>query len=149
MNDDDLMAALAEAVSEADTTERRRQAARAAFTWRTVDEELAELLHDSALEVGAAVRGAGTLRTLAFTLGGVTLELELDGEELLGQVLAIAEAVGGDGPAMVTVSRPDHDEITVEADASGFFRIPDFTGGPTRFVVTKGEWRLTTPWITL
>ena len=38
-------------------TDRQREAARAAFTWRTVDAELAELLHDSALE-SAAVRGA-------------------------------------------------------------------------------------------
>ena len=59
-SDDDLMAELAEAVAEEDAvTDRRREAARAAFTWRSVDAELMELLHDSALEAGAAVRGAG------------------------------------------------------------------------------------------
>ena len=51
------MAELAAAVEEeAAVSDRRRAAARAAFTWRTVDAELAELLHDSALDAGAAVR---------------------------------------------------------------------------------------------
>ena len=49
--DDELLAELRAAIAEADlVTDRQREAARAAFTWRTVDAELAELLHDSALE---------------------------------------------------------------------------------------------------
>ena len=70
-DDDELMAVLAEAVAEADAvTDRRREAAQAAFTWRHVDAELMELLHDSALEAGAAVRGAGDPgRLLSFGRG--------------------------------------------------------------------------------
>ena len=57
LNDNELMAELAAAVAEEEAvSERRRTAARAAFTWRTVDAELAEMLHDSALDAGAAVR---------------------------------------------------------------------------------------------
>ena len=45
LDDDQLMAALEAAVAEgAAVSDRRREAARAAFTWRTVDAELAELL---------------------------------------------------------------------------------------------------------
>ena len=89
-DDDELMAALAEAVAEGDAvTDRRRADAQAAFTWRTVDAELMELLHDSALEAGAAVRSAGetTERVLSFGAGELTLELELDGDVVIGQVL--------------------------------------------------------------
>ena len=83
MSDDELMAALGEAVAEADAvSDRRREAARAAFTWRTVDAELAELLHDSALDAGAAVRRrrATSRGTLSFGSGGLALEVEVDGD---------------------------------------------------------------------
>ncbi|MCD0359134.1 hypothetical protein LQI09_18365, partial [Acinetobacter baumannii] len=58
LTDYELMTALSEAVTETapEVVDRRRAAAQAAFTWRTIDTELAELLHDSALEAGAAVR---------------------------------------------------------------------------------------------
>ena len=85
MTDDELLAELREAVAEADlVTDRQREAARAAFTWRTVDAELAELLHDSALEA-AAVRGADdAARTLSFASGPLTLEVEIDGDTVHG-----------------------------------------------------------------
>ena len=61
LDDDALMALLGDAVAESDAvSDRRRAAARAAFTWRSVDEELAELLHDSALDAGAAVRSSAS-----------------------------------------------------------------------------------------
>ena len=102
ITDDELMALLAGAVGEPDAAdERRRTAARAAFTWRSVDEELAELLHDSALDAGAAVRsGSDAPRSLAFGRSGLTLEVEVDGERLLGQVVgegAAAEATEPNG----------------------------------------------------
>jgi hypothetical protein len=91
MDDDRLLAELREAVAEADqVTDRQREAARAAFTWRTVDAELAELLHDSALE-STAVRGADdAARTLSFVSGPITLEVEIDGDTVMGQVVGAA-----------------------------------------------------------
>lgn len=84
-SDDELLAELGEAVAEEQSvSERRRTAARAAFTWRTVDEELAEILHDSALDAGAAVRSVGTVRTLAFGTDGMTLELEAHPGSVVG-----------------------------------------------------------------
>lgn len=151
-HDDELMAELAAAVAEeAAVSDRRRAAARAAFTWRTIDAELAELLHDSALDAGAAVRsGSGAAegpRMLSFRRAAVTLEVEVDGTTVLGEV--IDEHDGDAAPATVTLQRPDADDRVAEADASGFFRFEDVGSGSVRFVVARAGWSLTTPWATI
>lgn len=148
LGDDQLLELLGRALAEdAAVPERRRAAARAAFGWRSVDAELAALLHDSALEAGAAVRssGAGTgPRTLSFEDDGTTLELEHDaaGGELLGEVVGVPGAV-------VRVERADTEPVAVRADASGFFRIEGVGTGPVRVVVERDGRALTTPWVTL
>lgn len=142
-DDDALMAALQEAMAETDAvTDRRRETARAAFAWRSVDAELMELLHDSALEAGAAVRGSDTARLLSFGRGALSVELEVDGDEVSGQVLP-AQA------ATVTLQRSGAEDRTVAADGAGFFRFEGVTPGPARFVVTASERTLTTTWVTL
>ncbi|KAA1420259.1 carboxypeptidase regulatory-like domain-containing protein [Nocardioides humilatus] len=151
LGDDELMAELAEAVAETvddpEVTERRRLAASAAFTWRTVDEELAELLHDSALDAGAAVRSSGdSPRSLSFIRGAVTIEIEVTGSSLLGEVI---DDDASDEPAAVSLQRPGAEDRVTETDASGFFRFDDVAPGPVRFVVVRGGWSLTTPWATL
>lgn len=148
-NDDELMAELAAAVAEeAAVSDSRRATARAAFTWRTVDAELAELLHDSALDVGAAVRSGGDgPRTLSFRRAAVTVEVEIDGDAVLGEV--IDDHTDDSAPAAVTLQRPDAEDRTVEADASGFFRFDAVGPGPVRFVVARAGWALTTPWATI
>lgn len=145
MSDDELVALLGEAVAEGDAvSDRRRAAARGALTWRSVDAELAELLHDSALDAGAAVRSsADGPRTLSFGSGGLTLELEVEGEDVLGEV------VGADAGASVVLQRPEADDVTVPVDGAGFFRLAAVGQGSVRLVVTAGERTLTTPWFTL
>ncbi len=151
-SDDELLAELGDAVAEQQSvSERRRTAARAAFTWRTVDEELAELVHDSALDAGATVRSVGTVRTLAFGTDGMTLELEVDLGSVLGQVIpegAAAAPLGG-GTAKVVLHRPSGIDQPTHADERGFFRIPDVEPGPARFTVEMAGARLVTPWVTL
>lgn len=150
-DDDELMAELAAAVAEeAEVSDRRRAAARAAFTWRTIDAELAELLHDSALDAGAAVRsgsGAEGPRMLSFRRAAVTVEVEVDGTTVLGEV--IDEHDGDAAPATITLQRPGADDRVAEADASGFFRFEDVGPGSVRFVVARAGWSLTTPWATV
>jgi hypothetical protein len=148
MDDERLIAELGAAVAEESAvSDRRRAAARAAFTWRSVDAELAELLHDSALDPGAAVRSGGDApRTLTFARGAVTLEIEVDGDTLLGEVL---DGDPGPGPASVTLQRPDTAGRSTEADGSGFFRFDEVGPGPVRFVLSRGSWSITTPWATL
>ncbi|WP_211357291.1 hypothetical protein [Nocardioides rubriscoriae] len=158
LDDDELMAALAQAVAEAGAVpDRRREAARAAFSWRTVDAELAELLHDSALDAGAAVRsgsapGVDEPRTLSFGSGALALEVEVDGEVVMGQVVGPTPAPGA---ATVALQRAEGaeggegDEVVVEVDAAGFFRVEGVVSGPVRFVVRADGWALTSPWVVL
>lgn len=151
ITDDELAAELAAAVAEEGAvSERRREAAKAAFTWLTVDEELAGLLHDSALE-SAAVRSVGTVRTLAFGTDGMTLELEVDLGSVLGQVIpeGAAAAPFGGNPAKVTLHRPSGEEQAATADERGFFRLEDVAPGPVRFAVEVAGAKLVTPWVTL
>ncbi|UUW90696.1 hypothetical protein ABFU82_18595 [Nocardioides sp. WV_118_6] len=149
LSDDQLLALLGRALADgAAVPQRRRDAARAAFTWRAVDAELAALLHDSALDAGAAVRssdaGAAGPRTLSFEQAGLTLELEHDlaGGELLGEVV-------GEPGAVVRLERTDAAPVAVRADVSGFFRVEGVTLGPLRVVVERDDRVLTTPWVTL
>lgn len=142
LTEDQLLAELREAVAEADqVTDRQREAARAAFTWRTVDAELAELLHDSALD-SAAVRGDDLARTLTFASGPVTLEVEVDDDTVMGQVV---------GPAAdsVLMQRSIADDQSLPVDPSGFFRVDGVAPGPVRFVVRAGDWTLTSPWVAI
>lgn len=144
MSDDELMVALEQAVAETDAvSDRRRAAAQAAFTWRTVDAELAELLHDSALDAGAAVRsGADEPRSLSFASGDLALEVEVDGTTLMGQVVPATAAT-------VAVQKAAGEEVSVDVDAAGFFRLEGVEPGPTRFVARAADWTLTSPWVVL
>ena len=68
-------------------------AARAAFEWRTLDAELAELTYDSWVDARelAGVRSSGGPRQLTFEAPGVTVEVEVEVEggapRLVGQVV--------------------------------------------------------------
>jgi hypothetical protein len=117
-----------------------RDAARAAFAWRTVDQELLALTHDSHRDAEVAVRGDADLRTLEFAGGGLTLEVELTGGRVLGQ---LASPVAGE----VTVEWADGHTLTAAADGSGFFSLEAEGRGPVRFAVRSGDARLVTEWV--
>ena len=138
MDDEDLMKELAVAIGqERDVPDHRRQAAYGAFAWRTVDHDLLTLMHDSALEATAAVRGSEDARTLSFEGGGMTLEIEVDGPVLSGQLLLAG------GAAEVTLEQADGESRTAHTDASGFFSLPDVTGTVRFAVETDGAVRHT------
>ena len=150
-NDDDaLIEELRAAVaSSGAVSERSRDAARAAFTWRNVDRELAELLslaHDSSLAEDVLVRGpAGTgTRALAFEGAGFGLEVELTGSALVGQVLpgrtcrvAVRSAAGGLAA------------VDVDVEEDGFFTMTDVPQGTVRFEVVLGDTGYATEWVLL
>jgi hypothetical protein len=140
-DDEGLMNELGRALAQQAVPDHRREAARAAFTWRTIDEELLALTHDSLEMADAAVRGALDVRTLGFESDGLSLELEVDGERVIGQVLDT-------DVDEVVVESTDYGSKTCPVDASGVFSgvVPR---GPVRFAVRVEGVLRHTPWIVL
>jgi hypothetical protein len=141
-DDEALMQELARAMAqEAAVPDHRREAARAAFTWRTIDEELLALTHDSLELADAAVRGALDVRTLGFESDGLSLEVEVDGDRVVGQVL------DADVDEVVVESIDDGSQST-PVDSSGIFSVVVPTG-PVRFGVRIDGVLRRTPWVVL
>jgi len=141
-DDDALMQDLGQAVRAREAIpDRARQAARMAFAWRTVDEELMALTHDSAQESATLVRGAPAgPRVVAFQLGELGLEVELESAGAMGQVLPGTACV-------VTVESPDASPVHLDVDESGFFSVAQMPAGALRIRVELPDGtRATTPW---
>lgn len=82
--EDELLAALADLIERADPPpESVRRSGLAAFSWRTVDVELAELSGES---MTAGVRSASDERLLTFTGGGLQIEVSVSDGTLRGQI---------------------------------------------------------------
>lgn len=88
-DDDQLLAALRRALREEDVPQKVVQQAKDAYCWLGVDEELASLAYDSkdsAQLVGVRTEAA-PLRTLIFATERLTIELQVNGDELHGQLI--------------------------------------------------------------
>jgi hypothetical protein len=124
--------------------------ARAAFTWRTVDAELAELMRDSAeaeQEAGSLVRGGDGPRQLSFESPRLGIELEVTAtgpreRRLEGQLLPPATAT-------VTVERPGEDGLSVQADELGRFVLDGLKAGVVRLHVALRGAQIAIPWTTI
>jgi hypothetical protein len=142
-SDSDLERVLGDTLAAGrEVPEEWREAARAAYTWRTVDEELLSLTHDSLQEAGVAVRGDEEPRTLEFSGAGLTLEVERDGRRVAGR---LAPPAAGE----VVLELPDGERRSVLADESGFFVLDTVEDGLVRFAVRAGQQRLVTEWVSL
>ena len=102
-------------------------AARAAFEWRTVDAELAELTYDSWVDdrelVG--VRSSGGRRQLTFEAPGLTVEVEVADGAAPGLVGQLVPAHGG------TVElRHGGGVLTLAVDDLGRFAVSHLPAGP-------------------
>jgi hypothetical protein len=125
------------------------RAAREAWTWRTIDAELAALTYDSALdeEALAGVRGVATARALSFGADQVLLEIELtaagDDARLEGQVT----------PPMATgvdVERVDGDPaVPLSTDELGRFHADRLHRGVVRLRIDHGGRTLVTDWFSI
>ena len=121
-------------------------AAKASYTWRTIDAELAELADDSALAPTAGIRGQGGPRLLTFEAPTVTVVVEVtdvgDRRRILGQLV-------GPQQARVDVRHADGTE-TVPADEVGRFSVDAVPAGPVSFVCHTGSGRsVVTSWVTV
>lgn len=105
----------------------------AAFTWRTIDADLAELIFDSLAEPvaglrSAQMRGAQQPRLLTFRVDEQTIELELGVE---GTGRRMVGRVSPAGPAEVAIQHPAGG-ATVSADEWGRFAAGGLPSGPLR-----------------
>lgn len=142
-DDDALMQDLKQAVSEVDMADDMLVAARAAFTWRTVDAELLALTHDSSLDSAAVVRGAmSDNRILGFAGHDFTVEVEVVEDALVGQLLP-----GHECRVLVTTPGGRVSEDSVSPD--GFFLVPHEGRGPIRLEFQAADFHLATDWISL
>ena len=97
-DDDALVDELRRVVGALDPVPRHAiEGAEAALDWRTIDDELAELLHDSSAEPQlAGVRAEAGTRVLSFAGERVRVEVEVSGSgpgrTLIGQLVPAASA---------------------------------------------------------
>jgi hypothetical protein len=146
-DDEQLMRALREAL-------RARQAVppefvetgKNAYAWHNIDAELAQLTHDSSHdgERSAAMRsGTAAIRTLTFASAHFSIELEVTGDALLGQIMP---------PGVETIeARTRAGGATVAPiDEIGCFSLEPIPPGPFRLhCQTAGRIDVVTGWITL
>ena len=152
MDDEAVFDDLRELFARADPVpERCNEAARAAFTWRTLDAELAELMRDSAeLDAGAlALRSAATgPRLLSFESPRLAIEAEVTitgprERRLVGQLVPPMAAT-------VTVEQGGV-RLSAQADELGRFGFDRLGAGPARLraALPDGGMEIATPWTSL
>ncbi len=150
-DDDALLAELAGIFARVDPVpDEVTLAARSALAWRSMDAELAELLHDSALEAQplAGVRSTGGgWRALTFeTPDGIAIEVEVAVERskrsLIGQLVP-------PGLAKVVVRFPGA-EFPVHTDELGRFQATGLRPGPVSLRCELADGRaIETGWVTI
>jgi hypothetical protein len=142
--DDDVLAAeLAAVLRTRDAMPASiANAARGAFTWRTIDADLAVLRADSLLEATVGLRGSGD-RQLTFEADRLSLEVDVvdGGRRVVGQVVPPQRGeVELEGP---------HTRSSAAADDHGQFALSVWNGpARLRFRPAAGP-AVVTDWVTL
>jgi hypothetical protein len=154
-DEEQLLAALGEAVRAADDVPHDFvDAGQAAYAWRAIDVELAALSYDSQAghavgeQVPAGMRAEpAALRALTFSAGEVTIEVQIAGGRLLGQV---ATAQGAPARCQVRLELGSGGSMTADADQMGWFTMRPSPYGPFRLrVIMAGQADVLTRWVTI
>ena len=150
--DDELAARLRLAVAADVPPAHVLIAAKAAFTWRTIDAELAALTYDSFVDDDAlvGVRGSDGPRQLSFERGALSLELEVvevgERRRLTGQVVASPLA------ELTLQHSASERSMPVPTDHLGRFHLDEVSAGPARFLFRLAGDVMTdvlTDWVTI
>jgi hypothetical protein len=143
-DDDRLLADLRAALQQAGApTPGMTAAGAAAYSWRTLDAELAVLSEESAATESALVRGAPREpRTLEFRGARLSVELERTGTGLLGQLVPPTSG-------QVTLLGPGGELGRASADELGCFTLDHTSGGPVRVRCQTPSGALVTEWFRL
>jgi hypothetical protein len=146
MNDDDrILGDLGAAVREAAAVpESFLAAGRAAFAWRTVDEELATFADAETAPVRAAEEaGPARLRSFTFAARGLTIEVEVADDALVGQV--VPPAAG-----RIELRTPRGEPVRAEVDELGWFALRPMPAGMFRLYLQPANGSpVVTEWVTL
>jgi len=144
---DPLLAELRSVVERADPIpDAVILAAKASFTWRTVDAELAELVSDSLLSAAGVRSGAGA-RLLTFEGPGVEVEVEVADtgrtRRLTGQLVPVRAAA--------IVVRWHSGSVETQTDELGRFTIVNVPAGAVSLAITDPADRQTvvTSWVSI
>jgi hypothetical protein len=109
--------------------------------------EMLVLVRDSAREEAAQVRGLATARVLWFTAAqGWSLEAEIDGDQVRGQLLDLD---GDMGAVEVSVETADGGSWSTTLDEVGFFALTAETSGSVRFTVRIDGATSTSRWVAI
>jgi hypothetical protein len=141
-DDDALLAALKEALDGAHHSQQELLLANAqdAFTFATLDEELASLVYDSLLEQDlVSTRAADEHRTVVFESEALSMEIEITGGTLFGQIVP-------EGVREVTVEGPDGFTRQVTTDELGCFTLQLPAEGAIRFRISRTGSTTVTEW---
>lgn len=144
--DESLLDDLRGALNEQEVPPEFIEAARAAFTWRTIDAELLAISYDSVLDddLMARARSTMTARQLIFDADGVSLQLEVTEAGITGQLVPPRSA-------RVELLTPNGVGEEADTDELGCFlmgppRSGTRLGGPIRFRIDGSA---LTDWICL
>lgn len=151
-DDDALVAELGRLFATVDPVPEQVQiAARVAIEWRTLDAELAALVHDSMVDQPAlALRGAAGPRALTFEAPDFTIEIETEREsDGAGETLRLIGQLVPPQAAQIAVSNGD-ELVSANADERGRFQAPGLSAGSLRLRCRLGDDRLVeTDWLTI
>jgi hypothetical protein len=134
-DDDELLTALRDALrARRAVPPEFIEAGKNAFAWHNIDAELAQLTYDStqAPDPAAVTRtDAASIRALTFTSARLTIELEVRGGSLLGQLVPAQAAT----VELHTRAGPD---AVIPSDEIGCFSIQPVPRGPFRLRCRAG-----------
>jgi hypothetical protein len=154
-DDDVLLAALRDALrTRQEVPPEFIEAGQNAFAWRNIDAELAQLTYDSTQGCGLrqVTRGdpvartdAASIRALTFTSPRLTIELEVRGGSLLGQLVPAQAAT------IELHTQAGQDAVAeIASDEIGCFLIHPVPPGPFRLHCRAGAGiDVLTGWVTL
>jgi hypothetical protein len=148
-DDDQLLAALGEAIrARQDVPDAFVEMGKGAYAWHHIDAELALLTYDSSRaedrDVTASMRSeTASIRALTFTSAHLSLELEVNGDSLLGQVIPPR-------PGTLDTQTPDGAIASTDVDEIGYFVVAPIPASPFRLRCRTADGAdVLTGWITL